>query len=57
VTVCVPVQAERTAIERSHTPAYIERVIRQSKTGEGYLDYGDTPAFPGVYEAAATKAA
>ena len=53
-TVCAPIQAERTAIERFHAPAYIERVIRQSKTGEGYLDYGDTPAFPGVYEAAAT---
>jgi acetoin utilization protein AcuC len=25
-------------------------------TGEGYLDYGDTPAFAGVYEAAATVA-
>ena len=30
------------------------RVEQQSLTGEGYLDYGDTPAFPGVYEAART---
>ena len=35
-----------------HTADYIARVRRQSLAGEGYLDYGDTPAFPGVYEAA-----
>jgi acetoin utilization protein AcuC len=28
-------------------------VIGQSATGSGFLDLGDTPAFPGVYEAAA----
>ena len=37
-----------------HTKPYIERVRQQSVTGEGYLDYGDTPAFPGVFEAAST---
>jgi len=41
-------------IERFHTAEYVARVRRQSETGEGYLDYGDTPAFPGVFEAAAT---
>lgn len=35
-----------------HTAAYITRVKHQSQTGEGYLDFGDTPAFPGVFEAA-----
>ncbi len=35
-----------------HTADYIARVKHQSLTGEGYLDYGDTPAFPGVFEAA-----
>ncbi len=53
VCVCAPVMAERAAIERFHTPAYVDRVIDQSRTGRGYLDYGDTPAFPGIYEAAA----
>ncbi len=48
-----PALADRETIERFHGPAYVERVIRQSKTGEGYLDYGDTPAFAGAYEAAA----
>jgi acetoin utilization protein AcuC len=37
-----------------HTRDYIARVQHQSRTGEGYLDYGDTPAFPGVFEAAST---
>ena len=49
-----PVVAEQAAIERFHTHRYVERVKRQSVSGEGFLDYGDTPAFPGVYEAAAT---
>jgi acetoin utilization protein AcuC len=45
--------ADRKVIERFHTPAYIEQVQQQSASGQGYLDYGDTPAFPGVYEASA----
>ena len=51
-----PVQASDEAILRFHTPTYLARVKRQSETGEGYLDMGDTPAFRGVYEAAATVA-
>ena len=35
-----------------HAPDYIERVKALSKRGEGVLDAGDTPAFPGVFEAA-----
>jgi acetoin utilization protein AcuC len=52
--IAAPVEAERSDIERFHTPEYVARVRRQSETGEGFLDYGDTPAFVGVYEAAAT---
>jgi acetoin utilization protein AcuC len=48
-----PVQADREAIERFHTREYVDRVQAQSETGDGLLDHGDTPAFPGVYEAAA----
>jgi acetoin utilization protein AcuC len=36
-----------------HTPEYIDFVSRMSKDGYGYLDQGDTPAFPGVFDAAA----
>ena len=35
-----------------HTEEYINKVIEQSAKGEGYLDYGDTPARKGIYEAA-----
>lgn len=56
VRVCEPVMATRDDLLRFHTREYVERVIGQSVTGTGYLDLGDTPAFPGVYEAAATVA-
>src|SRR5690606_28656304 len=46
-------QAERNEIELFHTSAYVERVMALSRTGEGLLDMGDTPAYRGVYEAAA----
>jgi acetoin utilization protein AcuC len=36
-----------------HSPAYVDFVRERSQTGHGYLDGGDTPAFRGVYEAAA----
>ena len=36
-----------------HTPAYVDFVRERSRSGYGFLDSGDTPAFRGVYEAAA----
>ena len=51
-TIGKPVEAGDSHIERFHTHDYVERVRKLSKTGVGYLDYGDTPAFKGVYEAA-----
>lgn len=33
-----------------HTPDYINLVSRKSHEGKGFLDGGDTPAFPGVFE-------
>ncbi|MEN8178244.1 MAG: acetoin utilization protein AcuC [Pseudomonadota bacterium] len=48
-----PSLADRAAIERFHTSAYVKRVKDLSLTGEGTLDSGDTPAFPGVFEASA----
>jgi len=47
-----PVMAAPREIEFFHDPGYIHKVRVLSKEGWGYLDYGDTPAFPGVYEAA-----
>ena len=52
VQLCKPIKAERATIERFHTARYVDQVIHQSATGKGFLDLGDTPAFPGVYEAA-----
>lgn len=52
VEVAMPVAASEADIARFHTPAYIGLVKKLSETGSGYLDYGDTPAFPGVFEAA-----
>jgi acetoin utilization protein AcuC len=53
VQVCDPVVASDPEILRFHTAAYLEQVKQQSQSGSGYLDRGDTPAFKGVYEAAA----
>jgi len=51
-----PQQASEKQILGFHTAAYLEQVQRQSISGSGYLDAGDTPAFTGMYEAAATVA-
>jgi acetoin utilization protein AcuC len=54
VRVYAPRQADDVQILRFHTASYLAQVKAQSKSGAGYLDAGDTPAFQGVYEAAAT---
>lgn len=46
-------EASRDEIEYFHTPEYVDFVIELSEHGRGLLDAGDTPAYPGVYEAAA----
>jgi acetoin utilization protein AcuC len=41
-------------LERFHTPAYVARVRTAGEQGRGeLLDLGDTPSFPGCFEAAA----
>lgn len=52
VEIAAPVLCDETAPTRFHSAEYVERVRSQSGTGRGFLDYGDTPAFQGVYEAA-----
>jgi acetoin utilization protein AcuC len=51
-----PVAASQADIELFHTHVYVERVKALSRTGTGWLDQGDTPAFLGMYEAAAVVA-
>ena len=45
--------ATREELQSFHTPQYLDLVAERSRTGDGYLDGGDTPAWRGVYEAAA----
>lgn len=53
LSLALPVQAQQHEIEWFHTHEYVERVKALSARGAGFLDHGDTPAFPGVFEAAA----
>lgn len=47
------VPAARTELARFHASDYIDEVERASRAGAGYLDTGDTPAFPGCFEVSA----
>jgi len=48
--------ATREELLRFHTERYIDFVEQSCQTGAATLDGGDTPAFAGLYEAAATVA-
>jgi acetoin utilization protein AcuC len=54
----LPVQAPRVAtredIERFHTGRHVAMVMNAEHDGLEFLDNGDTPVFPGVYQASAT---
>jgi acetoin utilization protein AcuC len=52
----LPRIATREELKRFHTERYVSWVEQRSQLGEGYLDDGDTPAFPGVFERAAAVA-
>jgi len=52
VHVASPVSCRESDITLFHTSTYTTRVKTQSASGSGFLDYGDTPAYKGVYEAA-----
>ena len=53
---CEAVTATAEQIEWFHDHAYVEGVKLASLAGIGYLDQGDTPVMPGIYEAAALVA-
>lgn len=46
-------EAVSEEIARFHTMEHVARVHELSERGYGSIDYGDTPAFPGVYRASA----
>lgn len=52
-----PTEGDRDILEYFHAKTYIELVKRSSDQGYGLLDRGDTPAFPGCFEAALTVCA
>ena len=52
--ICEPSRASQEQIELFHSHEYVEWVKKLSVDGKGLLDSGDTPAFPGMYEATAT---
>ena len=54
VRVVAAPRAGGAEIERFHTHSYVERVLHAEARGTDFLDNGDTPVFPGVYEAAAS---
>lgn len=51
VITVAPEKAERDIVLLYHTEEYVSFVEEMDKIGSGYLDYGDTPAYRGVYEA------
>jgi len=48
----LPRRATVDELAMFHAPEYIDFVSRMSAQGSGFLDQGDTPAFPGVFDAA-----
>lgn len=54
VNVETPVPASIEQLTLFHSKEYIGQVAKQSATGKGFLDRGDTPARKGIYQAALT---
>jgi len=46
-----PIMADEEILKLFHDTDYINFVKKSSNLGYGYLDYGDTPSYKGVYEA------
>jgi len=55
VSVLTPKTATIEELKLFHTQEYINKVKEKSELGYGYLDYGDTPAAKGVFEASALR--
>lgn len=53
VEVSEPREASREELLLFHDEKYVELIEGVSKSGKGFLDLGDTPAFEGCYEASA----
>ncbi len=51
ISIVEPVASKESDLLLFHAQEYVDFVKASSKLGSGYLDYGDTPSFEGVYEA------
>ena len=51
VNVFTPIPCVDTDLKAFHTDEYIEFLRQASESGIGFLDFGDTPAFKGIFEA------
>lgn len=51
-----PQRAVSEQLELFHTPDYVEMVSARSEEGVGFLDAGDTPAYPGIFDSASDVA-
>lgn len=49
--ICRGATASAGALQRFHDADYVERVRTAESSGLDYLDFGDTPVFPGIFEA------
>ncbi len=56
VKVVEPREATREELLLFHDEEYVKQIQSVSKSGKGFLDMGDTPAFEGCYEASALAA-
>ena len=56
VPVVEPFVAGEKTLSLAHSSEYIDFVRKKSEDGTGFLDYGDTPAYPGVFERASASA-
>lgn len=56
VKVSEPREASREELLLFHDPDYVDLIEDASRSGKGYLDLGDTPAFQGCYGASALAA-
>jgi len=52
VSIVSPILATEKELLSFHMQQYVDFVKQSSVRGVGFLDYGDTPSFKGVYEAA-----
>ncbi len=51
ISIFKPIMAHEKELLLFHIPEYVEFVKKSSNIGKGFLDYGDTPSFKGIYEA------